>query len=136
MDRVVCREDVSPDIPLVNRISWEREGSLIPPFLEHPLPCLLISRKDLTDKCMYTHFLFIPCFEGFIPLLAEGCPSGYHRNGLGVDPSHPPAPISHFHLLPTGRFSYKPSREGILITVHKTSVIFPEPSHPTSRNQP
>lgn len=95
-DRVVCGEDVFPDIPLVNRISWELESSLIPPFLEHhPLPCLLISRKDLADKCMYTHFLFIPRFEGFIPLLAEGCPSGHHRNGLSVDPFPPPnQPVS------------------------------------------
>lgn len=38
VDRVVCGEDVFPDIPLVNRISWELEGSLIPPFLEPPYP--------------------------------------------------------------------------------------------------
>ena len=61
-----------------------------PTFPGAPLPCLLISRKDLADKCMYTHFLFIPRFEGFISLLAEGCPSGHHRNRLDVDPFPPP----------------------------------------------
>lgn len=65
-------------------------GLFDPTFPGAPLPCLLISRKDLADKCMYTHFLFIPRFEGFISLLAEGYPLGHHRNRLGVDPFPPP----------------------------------------------
>lgn len=99
----------------------ELEGSLIPTSSGAPLPCLIISRRHLADKGMYTHLLFIPPLDRFLCWWREAI--GHHRLRFCVDLPFRPIPlpkIRHFHTLLVGAQWHHPPTKGNWVIANKT----------------